>query len=158
MRAGAGYASVSGQAGVEATAEVRRGTNAPEPTEIVASRVELVEVPRIADEVMPGLKVPAKTGQERQELSEPNQRKTRVSVSKTEIQEGISAELFSICQGITSDGVISKDEIVALGLWLRDNRDADLPGTAFLSETLNRIIADGVVTVRRSDTCRGATR
>ncbi len=79
-------------------------------------------------------------------MSEPNQRKRRVSLSKTEIQECISAELFSICQGITSDGVISKDEIVALGLWLRDNRDADLPGIAFLSETLNRIIADGVVT------------
>jgi hypothetical protein len=79
-------------------------------------------------------------------MSEPNHRKRRVSLSKTKIQEGISAELFSICQGITSDGVISKDEIVALGLWRRDNRDADLPGIAFLSETLNRIIADGVVT------------
>jgi len=79
-------------------------------------------------------------------MSEPNQRKRRVSLSKTEIQEGISAELFSICQGITSDGVISKDEIVGLGLWLRDNRDTDLPGIAFLSESLNRIIADGVVT------------
>jgi hypothetical protein len=79
-------------------------------------------------------------------MSEPNQRKPRVSLSKTTIQEGIGAELFSICRGITSDGVISKDEIVALGLWLRDNRDADLPGIAFVSETLNRIIADGVVT------------
>jgi hypothetical protein len=79
-------------------------------------------------------------------MSEPNKRKPRVSLSKNAIQEGISAELFSICQGITSDGVISKEEIVALGLWLRDNRDADLPGIAFLSETLNRIIADGVVT------------
>jgi hypothetical protein len=97
----------------------------------------------IADEVMPRLKAPGKTGQE---MSEPNQRKPRVSLSKTEIQEGISAELFSICQGITSDGVISKDEIVALGLWLRDNRDADLRGIVFLSETLNRIVADGVVT------------
>jgi hypothetical protein len=86
------------------------------------------------------------TTDEREEISEPNQRKRRVSLSKTEIQKGISAELFSIAQGITSDGVISKDEIVALGLWLRDNRDADLPGIAFLSETLNRIIADGVVT------------
>lgn len=40
----------------------------------------------------------------------------------------------------------SKDEIVALSLWLRDNQGAQLPGIVFLSETLHRIIADGRVT------------
>ncbi len=69
-----------------------------------------------------------------------------MSLTKAQIQDGISAELFSLCQGITADGRLSKDEIVALGLWLHDNRDADLPGIAFLSDTLNRIITDGRVT------------
>jgi hypothetical protein len=70
----------------------------------------------------------------------------RISLSKSKIEDGIGAELFSLCQGITADGKLSKDEIVALGLWLHDNRDTQLPGIALLSETLNRIIADGRVT------------
>ena len=79
-------------------------------------------------------------------ISEPRRHKPRVSLTKAQIQDGISAQLFSLCQGITADGRLSNDEIVALGLWLHDNRDADLPGIAFLSDTLNRIIADGRVT------------
>lgn len=70
----------------------------------------------------------------------------RLSITQTQLQDGIGAELFSLCQGITADGKLSKDEVVALGLWLRENRDAPLPGIAFLSETLNKIIADGQVT------------
>ena len=70
----------------------------------------------------------------------------RVSLTKTQIQDGIGAELFSLCQGVTADGKLSKDEIVALGMWLHDNRGAQLPAIAFLSETLNRITADGHVT------------
>ncbi len=77
-----------------------------------------------------------------------NSRRTnpRLSITKAQLQDGIGAELFSLCQGITADGKLSKDEIVVLGLWLRENRDAPLPGIAFLSETLNQIIADGRVT------------
>ncbi len=74
------------------------------------------------------------------------QSKPRVSLTASQLQDGVGAELFSLCQGITADGKLSKEEVVALGLWLRDNRAAPLPGIAFLSETLNRIIADGRVT------------
>lgn len=70
----------------------------------------------------------------------------RVSLTKKQMQDGIGAELFSLCQGMTADGKLSKDEVVALGEWLRDNRDAQLPGIILLSETLDRIIADGRVT------------
>ncbi|HEY1603175.1 MAG TPA: HIRAN domain-containing protein [Pirellulales bacterium] len=38
---------------------------------------------------------------------------------------------------------MSKDEVLELAAWLRQNRHADLPGIAFLTETLSRIIADG---------------
>jgi len=46
--------------------------------------------------------------------------------------EGIGAELFSLCEGITADGKLSKDEILALGLWLRDNKNEPIPGIQFL--------------------------
>ena len=79
-------------------------------------------------------------------MNEPSPNKSRVSLTRAQLQEGLGAELFSLCQGITADGSLSKGEIVALGLWLRDNRDAPLPGIAFLTATLDRIIADGHVT------------
>lgn len=72
--------------------------------------------------------------------------KPRVSLTRSQIEEGLGAELFSLCQGMTADGKLARGEIVALGLWLRDNREAPLPGIAFLSETLERIIADGRIT------------
>lgn len=70
----------------------------------------------------------------------------RVSLTAAQIQEGLGAELFSLCQGITADGKLTKAEVITLGLWLRSNKDAPMPGIAMLSETLNRIIADGRVT------------
>lgn len=76
-------------------------------------------------------------------MSEGRQTKPRLSLTNAQLRDGAGAELFSLCQGITADGKLSKDEVVALGLWLRRNRDAPLPGIAFLSETLDRIIADG---------------
>lgn len=74
----------------------------------------------------------------------------RVSLSKSQLIEGAGAELFSLCQGMTADGKISKAEIVALGDWLTDNQDAPLPGIAYLTETLKRIVADGRVTREES--------
>jgi hypothetical protein len=75
-----------------------------------------------------------------------HQSNARVSLTKSQLQEGIGAELFSLCQGMTADGKISKAEIVALGEWLNDHQTAPLPGIALLTETLKRIIADGKVT------------
>src|SRR5262249_18204968 len=79
-------------------------------------------------------------------MSKSRQTNSRLSITKAQLQDGIGGELFSLCQGITADGKLSKDEIAALGSWLRENRDAPLPGIAFLSETLNKIVADGRVT------------
>jgi hypothetical protein len=72
--------------------------------------------------------------------------KARVSLSKAQLQEVAGAELFSLCQGMTADGKVSKAEIVALGEWLNDNQNTPLPGIVLLTETLKRIIADGRVT------------
>lgn len=69
----------------------------------------------------------------------------RVSLTKKQLQEGVGAELFSLCQAVAADGQLSREEILELSSWLADNRDAELPGITFLAETLERIVADGRV-------------
>lgn len=73
-------------------------------------------------------------------------RKPRLSLTKSQLQTGVGAELLALCQAVTEDGVLSKEEIVALRRWLTVNRAADLPAVAFLVATVERIIADGKVT------------
>lgn len=70
----------------------------------------------------------------------------RVSLTKSERSSGIGAELLALCQTVTDDGYLSKDEINELRRWLKDNRDTDLPAIAFLHETLERILADRRIT------------
>jgi hypothetical protein len=74
----------------------------------------------------------------------------RVSLSNAQLQEGVGAELYSLCQGMAADGKVSKAEIVALGKWLTDNQNVPLPGIALLTGTLKRIIADGRMTREES--------
>ena len=70
----------------------------------------------------------------------------RVSLTKSERSSGIGAELLVLCQTVTDDGYLSKDEINELRRWLKDNRDTDLPAIAFLHETVERILADRRIT------------
>src|SRR5687767_7675509 len=72
--------------------------------------------------------------------------KPRISLTKSQIQAGLGAELLVLCQSVTEDGSLSKDEILALRTWLQTNRTASLPAIDFLATTLERIIADGKVT------------
>ena len=76
----------------------------------------------------------------------PQSNKPRVSLTKTQRQAGVGAELLSLCQSVTEDGSLSNDEIAALKEWLDDNRSSDLPAIEFLTATVDRIIADGNVT------------
>ena len=78
-------------------------------------------------------------------MTDINRTAQRVTLTKKQLQEGVGAELFSLCQAIAADGELSREEILQLRSWLVDNRDADLPGIAFLNETLERIVADGRV-------------
>jgi hypothetical protein len=73
------------------------------------------------------------------------------SLSKAEILEGVGAELFEMCQSFTSDGVLSREEILELRRWLKQNRNVDLPAVGFLTATLDRIVADGHVTKAEAD-------
>lgn len=71
--------------------------------------------------------------------------KARVALSKKQLQSVLGAELFSLCQGIAADGILSKDEIVVLGQWLTDHHNDELLGIALLTDTLKHIVADGRV-------------
>lgn len=73
-------------------------------------------------------------------------KKPRLSLTKTQIQAGVGAELLALCQSVTEDGSLSKDEILAFRDWLQTNRYSDLPAIDFLATTLERIITDGKVT------------
>jgi hypothetical protein len=73
-------------------------------------------------------------------------KKNRLSLTSTQTQTAIGAELLALCQSVTEDGVLQKEEIKALRDWLRSNRECDLPSVGFLCDTVERIIADKVVT------------
>jgi hypothetical protein len=70
----------------------------------------------------------------------------RLSLTKAQLQTAAGAELLALCQSVTEDGSLAKEEIVGIRDWLVRNRDLDLPAIQFLFETLKRILADGVVT------------
>jgi len=47
---------------------------------------------------------------------------------------------------MTDDGILTDEEISELRTWLETNRSSDLPAIPFLVETVERILADGIVT------------
>lgn len=70
----------------------------------------------------------------------------RVSMTKSQLQSAAAVDLLSLCQTVTEDGRLCKEEIIALKDWLRAHRESDLPAVGFLFETVETIIADGLVT------------
>jgi hypothetical protein len=74
------------------------------------------------------------------------ERKRRVSITKLQRQTIAGAELIALCQTITEDGSLAREEVEALQQWLDDNHDSDLPAIDFLRQTVQRIVADGKVT------------
>lgn len=73
-------------------------------------------------------------------------KKPRVSLTKTQLQAAVGAELLALCQSVTADGVLTNEEVGELRAWLEANRTQDLPAIEFLVATLERILADGKVT------------
>ena len=74
----------------------------------------------------------------------------RLSLTKTQLQTAVAAELLNLCQSISEDGHLSDEEVLALKTWLEENRNADLPAIDFLTTTVQKIIADGIVTKEES--------
>lgn len=73
-------------------------------------------------------------------------RKRRLSLGAAQLRTGAGLELFALCQSVTEDGRLSKDDIIALKRWLDDNAHSDLPGARLLFEVVAQIVADRVVT------------
>ena len=71
---------------------------------------------------------------------------TRVSLSKSQLEEGIGAELFSLCQASRPTGGSRRLRLSLLAIGLTLTKTPQLPGVALLTDMLKRIIADGKVT------------
>jgi hypothetical protein len=73
-------------------------------------------------------------------------KKPRLSLTKAQLQSEVGAELLALCQTVTADGVLTKEETIELKAWLEEHRNNDLPAIEFLVATLERILEDGKVT------------
>ena len=76
----------------------------------------------------------------------------QVTLRRGPTQEEIAAELISLLETISADGVIANEEVTNLRTWLADNADADLPAIDFLRRIVTSILADGVVTPQERKT------
>ncbi len=75
----------------------------------------------------------------------------RVALTKRERAAGVGAELLALIESITEDGAITKAEIIELRAWLLKNRNEKPKAIRFLTETLERILADRIVTKQDVD-------
>lgn len=69
----------------------------------------------------------------------------RVSLTRLQRESAAGLELLAICQQVTSDGRLAVEELDDLQGWLMKYADAPLAGRAYLDATLQRVMADGVV-------------
>lgn len=66
---------------------------------------------------------------------------------KKHTTSGIVAELLTLLETVTGDGVVTEDEAKALKDWLDLNQaEQGIPGIEFLRTTVNQVLADGKVT------------
>lgn len=70
----------------------------------------------------------------------------RISLTKSQRQSAVGAELLSLCQVVTTDGSLSNEEVSSLRSWLQEHKGEDLPAIAHLSKVVETILADGRVT------------
>ncbi len=76
----------------------------------------------------------------------------RVSLTKSQLRSEHGAELLSICQSATVDGVVTDSEIEELRVWLESSNESDLPAASLLRDIVGKVIADGSITpVERVD-------
>ena len=71
----------------------------------------------------------------------------RLSITKLQRQSAAGADLIALCQTITEDGSLSQEEVAALKQWLDDHGATDFPARDYLFHTIERIVADGNVTL-----------
>jgi len=79
-------------------------------------------------------------------MSDAGTKPTRVSLTKKQLETELGAELLSLCQGITSDGTLTGEELNDLRAWLDQHTADDLPAIAHLRQVMARILEDGKIT------------
>lgn len=79
-------------------------------------------------------------------MANPKTTSPRVALTRKQIEEGIGAELLSLCEGISGDGTITKEDLTALSVWLKANKEETLPSVVYLHTVFRRVVADGKVT------------
>jgi hypothetical protein len=70
----------------------------------------------------------------------------RISITKTQRQAEVAIELISLCGTYTENGTVSEQEIRDLRAWLEQHRSSDMPAIGFLVATVEKVLADGVIT------------
>ncbi len=76
----------------------------------------------------------------------PKRAPQRLALIKTERMAGIGAELLTLCEAVTADGVVTEEESRQLAGWLEANQDSDLPAIRYLAPIVAHILEDGKVT------------
>ena len=70
-----------------------------------------------------------------------------LALGKKYTASGIVAELLTLMETVTADGVVTEDEAKALKDWLDLNQtEQGIPGIEFLRTTVSQVLADGKVT------------
>jgi hypothetical protein len=69
----------------------------------------------------------------------------RTSLTKKQLETELGAELLSLCQSVTADGVLSESEISDLRSWIAEHSAEDLPAIAHLRQVLEQVLADGKI-------------
>jgi hypothetical protein len=69
------------------------------------------------------------------------------ALTKPQLATELGAELLSLCQAVTADGRLAPEEIDGLRHWLGDAEAAEMQAARFLRDVIERVLADGRITV-----------
>jgi hypothetical protein len=70
----------------------------------------------------------------------------RLSLTKSQLREESGAALLDLLKDITSDGRLDRAETQRLAHWIAANRANEIPAVRHLARTVDRILADGILT------------
>jgi HIRAN domain len=80
----------------------------------------------------------------------PDERR-RVTLTKVQCESPVGRDLIALLTELSSDGVVSRDELQRLRAWLEVDRGVEFPALAFLYEVIEQISSDGEITEEELD-------
>lgn len=86
----------------------------------------------------------------------------RVTLSKAQRATPAGGELVELLTELSDDGIVTRDEMTRLRVWLEVDRNVDFAARGLLYEVIDTIAADGAITEVELDTlalpARGESR